>query len=185
MRAPAPVRQPDVIPAGYEKRLDSVPNSTPVWPGKDPAGRSRYGNSGSGSANPTLSPAIRGDPTRSEPSPSNLVPVGQTASGQKSVLPANEPRPSGRGGGYPAAAPQWPQATDQFRYILRRLRDLGATYYLLESWGAKAEYYRFHARIMAVGGSANYVRHFEATDTDALRAMARVVEEVEAWRGSR
>jgi len=52
---------------------------------------------------------------------------------------------------------------------------------LLETWGAEGQYYRFHAR-MAVGGSASYVRHFEVTDTDAVRAMARVLEQVEAWR---
>jgi hypothetical protein len=35
---------------------------------------------------------------------------------------------------------------------------------------------------MAVGGSADYVRHFEATDTEAVRAMAKVLEQVEAWQ---
>ncbi len=71
---------------------------------------------------------------------------------------------------------------DRFTYIQRRLRQLGATYYLLESWGAEGEYFRFHCR-MAVGGNENYTQHFEATEADALEAMARVLSEVETWRG--
>jgi hypothetical protein len=69
---------------------------------------------------------------------------------------------------------------DRFTYIQRRLRQLGATYYLLESWGAEGEYFRFHCR-MAVGGNEKYTRHFEATEADALEAMARVLSEVETW----
>jgi len=75
------------------------------------------------------------------------------------------------------------RATDQFTQLQRRLRELGATYYLLETWGVRGELYRFHTRI-AVGGNANYTRHFEATEPDALRAMRKVLAEVEAWRGA-
>ncbi len=71
--------------------------------------------------------------------------------------------------------------SDRFTYIQRRLRELGATYYLLETWGDQGQYYRFHAR-MAVGGSPDYVRHFEATETDALQAMVAVLRQVERWR---
>ena len=80
--------------------------------------------------------------------------------------------------------PQPPHTVDRFTYIQTRLRELGATYYLLESWGSDGQYFRFHCR-MAVGGSQGYARHFEATESDALQAMARVLEEVESWRGSR
>ena len=82
------------------------------------------------------------------------------------------------------AGPAPRQTVDRFTYIQTRLRELGATYYLLESWGADGQYFRFHCR-MAVGGSQGYARHFEATESDALQAMARVLNEVEAWRGSR
>jgi len=83
-----------------------------------------------------------------------------------------------------AMSPQPRQTVDRFTYIQTRLRELGATYYLLETWGSEGQYFRFHCR-MAVGGSQGYARHFEATEADALQAMARVLEEVESWRGSR
>jgi hypothetical protein len=70
---------------------------------------------------------------------------------------------------------------DQFDYVEKRLRQLGATYYLLESWGGQRQLYRFYCR-MAIGGSSNYTRYFEATDADALGAMGKVLAEVEAWR---
>ncbi len=74
-----------------------------------------------------------------------------------------------------AASSDWFTATQQ------RLRDLGATYYLLETWGRHGELYRFHCK-MAIAGNADYTRYFEATDTDASRAMQQVLRQVEAWR---
>jgi hypothetical protein len=71
-----------------------------------------------------------------------------------------------------------------FAELERKLREAGATYYLLETWGGEVSSYRFHCR-MAVGGDPNNTRPFEATDADALRAMSRVVEQVEAWRAGR
>jgi len=74
--------------------------------------------------------------------------------------------------------------SDRFTYVLDRLRELGATYYLLETWGNEGQRFRFHCKL-AVGGTPSFPRHFEATDRDALQAMARVLGEVEAWRASR
>ncbi len=70
---------------------------------------------------------------------------------------------------------------DRFTEMERRLREYGATYYLLETWGSAGELYRFHCR-MAVANNGAYSRHFEATDRDALKAMADVLAQVEAWR---
>lgn len=70
---------------------------------------------------------------------------------------------------------------DQFVFIEKRLRDLGASYYLLENWGDQGECYRFHCRI-AVAKGGNFTKHFEATDTQPLGAMTRVLADVEAWR---
>jgi hypothetical protein len=70
---------------------------------------------------------------------------------------------------------------DRFTEMERKLREFGATYYLLETWGNAGELYRFHCR-MAVANNAAYSRHFEATDRDALKAMADVLAQVEAWR---
>jgi len=73
---------------------------------------------------------------------------------------------------------------DRFTYVLDRLRELGATYYLLETWGNEGQRFRFHCK-MAIGGNPSYTRHFEASDRDALQAMARVLTEVEGWRAGR
>lgn len=72
-------------------------------------------------------------------------------------------------------------AADQFRAIPERLRQLGATYYLLEAWGNDQQMYRFYCK-MAVGGSADYTRYFEASHSDPLQAMQQVLQQVEAWR---
>jgi hypothetical protein len=73
---------------------------------------------------------------------------------------------------------------DPFSQAEHRLRQLGATYYLLESWGQQEQLYRFYCRV-AVAGSPNYTRYFEATAAEPLGAMSRVLAEVEAWRGGR
>lgn len=72
-------------------------------------------------------------------------------------------------------------STDWFRWTQQRLRELGATYYLLETIGPKGDQYRFHCT-MAIGGDPQYTRTFEATDTDPTAAMRAVLDKVEAWR---
>lgn len=81
----------------------------------------------------------------------------------------------------PVATPPSSGHIDQFTAIQQRLQQLGATYYLLETWGSDRNLYRFYCT-MAVGGNANYTRCFEQTDRDPLQAMAKVLSEVEAWR---
>jgi hypothetical protein len=84
----------------------------------------------------------------------------------------------------PGGAAQPGSAGDWFTAIQHRLRDLGATYYLLETWGRQGELYRFHCK-MAIAGNPNYTQHFEATDSDPSRAMQSVLRQVEAWRAGR
>jgi len=85
-----------------------------------------------------------------------------------------------------AAAPQAAgnSTGEQFQVIQGRLRQLGASYYLLESWGVQGELFRFYCK-MAIGGNPNYTRYFEAVDTDPVRVMAKVLQDVEAWRAGR
>lgn len=71
--------------------------------------------------------------------------------------------------------------SDAFNQVQERLRKLGATYYLLESWGDQKREFRFYCR-MAIGGNAQYTRSFWSVDGDALRAMGQVLEQVESWR---
>jgi hypothetical protein len=69
-----------------------------------------------------------------------------------------------------------------FSEMQSKLRQLGATYYLLETWGNEQQFYRFYCK-MAVGGNTNYTRCFESTDADPLAAMSAVLKQVEEWRG--
>jgi len=68
------------------------------------------------------------------------------------------------------------------REIQDRLQKLGATYYVLESWGNDQQLYRFCCK-MAVAGNADYVHCFEATHSNPLQAMQQVLQQVETWRG--
>ncbi len=68
-----------------------------------------------------------------------------------------------------------------FLSMQKRLKDMGATYYLLETWGNQEQLYRFYCK-MSVGGSANYTHCFEATHADPLQAMRDVVRQVEQWK---
>ena len=67
------------------------------------------------------------------------------------------------------------------RDVQDRLQSLGATYYLLETWGNRQELYRFQCRI-AIGKDANFTRYFEAVGDDPLGAMLQVLRQVEDWR---
>ncbi|MHB8901880.1 MAG: hypothetical protein ACYC6Y_24250 [Thermoguttaceae bacterium] len=100
--------------------------------------------------------------------------------GSPQALPATQNSPA-RGSMHLAEALGGASTVDQFVHIERRLRELGAEYYLLENWGNQGECYRFHCRI-AVTNSPNFTRHFEATDSQPLGAMTRVLAEVESWR---
>jgi hypothetical protein len=74
----------------------------------------------------------------------------------------------------------------QFRRIEQRLRELGATYYLLETWGPNADRYRFACK-MAIAGNSEHgpQRFFQATAAEPLRAMQDVLEQVEQWHSGR
>ena len=86
-------------------------------------------------------------------------------------------------GAIPESVAGAPQAADRLVYVQQRLRSLGAHRYSLELWGHGKEYYKFHCS-MPIAGSPTAVRYFEATDADGLKAMSKVLEEVETWRAS-
>jgi len=95
--------------------------------------------------------------------------AGRAPAGNTAILPAGG---AGLNGG------------DRFTLMQSRLKELGATYTLLESWGSKGDLYRFYCKL-AIGGNVNYTRYFEATDPDSFSAMAKVLQQVEAWRAGR
>jgi hypothetical protein len=69
-----------------------------------------------------------------------------------------------------------------FMSMQDRLRRLGATYFLLETWGNQRQFYRFYCQ-MSVGGNSSYTRYFEAINANPLEAMTDVLRQVESWRG--
>ena len=71
---------------------------------------------------------------------------------------------------------------DQFKYVQERLRQLGATYYLLETCGDQKAEFRFFCK-MSVGGNPRVNIPFWCIDADPLKAMTQVLKQVEAWQG--
>ena len=80
--------------------------------------------------------------------------------------------------------PSESESPGQFHSICHRLKELGATYVLLESWGDGQEQFRFYCKI-AIAGNPDYTYRFEATSVDPLAAMANVLRQVESWRAAR
>ena len=80
-----------------------------------------------------------------------------------------------------AASTPPPPSTDQFTIIQQRLRDWGATYYRLETWGNSGQMYRFYCK-MAIARSPSHTQYFEATGNEPLQAMGKVLHDVETWR---
>lgn len=109
----------------------------------------------------------------------SAAPAGYEAAGSIQPLPPLDDPARPATGPATTAAPG-----DQFTQIQSRLRALGATHYTLETWGAGGNSFRFQCR-MAAGHSSDYTRQFEATDTDPLRTMQTVLDEVEAWKAGR
>ena len=97
------------------------------------------------------------------------------------VLVNAKPQPSSPLPGHADSANAAPAANAGFEQIEHRLRDLGATYYLLETWGTTNQQYRFHCKI-SVAGTPDNTRSFDAADQDPIRAMRRVLEQVEQYR---
>jgi len=64
--------------------------------------------------------------------------------------------------------------------IEQRLRELGAT--RMEYYWDGPQFYRFGCDA-SVGGDPTYVRHFQATNFDRIRAMGDVLQQIEVWRG--
>jgi hypothetical protein len=110
--------------------------------------------------------------------PVNLVPVSRRSPGGE--LTPGDVRPllalQETGGTQRASR----AGADRFSACQARLRELGSTYCLLETWGSGAELYRFYCKV-GIRGSTNFTRSFEATDPDPVGALSKVVQQVEEW----
>jgi hypothetical protein len=157
-----------VIPANAAMSNPAMGNQSASFSTPADAGRGGQGTYSAGRGGPD-SAARAGSPLQDAPAFGNP--------GRRGAV-ADPPLTPGPRGSQPLDQPE------RFTAMERRLREYGATYYLLETWGNEGELYRFHCK-MAIGNNPNYTRHFEATDRDPLRAMAQVLERVEAWRAGR
>jgi hypothetical protein len=123
--------------------------------------------------------------------PSGAAGPSQIAAAPASNYPRTSPDFQGKNFAAPAAnipplgmQPPSGPGPDRFSMLERRLREYGAIYYLLETWGNDGELYRFHCK-MAIANNPNCTRHFEATHREAMQAMTQVLEQIEAWRAGR
>ncbi|MDZ4819711.1 MAG: hypothetical protein SGJ20_12145 [Planctomycetota bacterium] len=158
---------------------DLLPPGARSAPAGDPAGSSPF-------------PARGEFPGQPGEAPSGNFPASHTASGPPSNLgqPANyeEPAPGTAGQSAPLTAniPANPAADQQiggdhrFRDAQARLRQLGASYYLLETWGESAETYRFFCKVTP-NGDRERMWAFYHTDPDPVVAMNNVIQQIETW----
>jgi hypothetical protein len=68
-----------------------------------------------------------------------------------------------------------------FREAELRLRQLGATYYRLETLEPQASHYRFFCKV-ALGPKEDETLAFFATDRDPRAAIEQVIRQIEGWR---
>lgn len=153
---PAEARRSPAVRALYESPVDGTPPRAP--------------------SDQTLSNALAADLGMPQ-----LVPV---------ATPGRRAGSASRAGYFaPAPGPQERRATtaeslqtsSEAVHVQRRLREMGAAYYALETWGAEGRLFRFHAR-MSTADAGGGLRHFEAVDADPLRAMTDVLGQVETWQ---
>lgn len=170
--------------ATHEAAEDETDES---WPG------STQGSAAAGAAN-LQAPVVGTDATGSA-SATSQVPPGEAGllPGPHGSTPAwSETPPPVAPASEPPRREPWQNAPpvsdaaeeDTFDSMHRRLEQLGATYYLLETWGRGGALYRFHCK-MAIGENPNFTRQFEATDSNPMVAMKRVLGEVETWHAKR
>jgi hypothetical protein len=120
-----------------------------------------------------------------------LVPIAATSHRADNRVPAGTPAsalpielPNGKQASAVTTSTGAPTASfppGHFREAELRLRELGATYYLLETLGPGSGQYRFYCKV-AFGPKPEEMLAFFATDRDPLAAMHQVARQVEAWR---
>jgi hypothetical protein len=145
---------------------------------------------------------IAGSPGQSTTFPQNGTPENRefaaARTGGTSQFPAaNEGFPPRRDGVVPngigAEIPQVSGAASQtpgnananadatIKAIHERLKQLGATYYVLEPCGDRMDSFRCFSKV-AIGGNPHVTRNFQQIDADPVKAMSTVLQQIEDWR---
>ncbi|MDR2757529.1 MAG: hypothetical protein LBC20_17705 [Planctomycetaceae bacterium] len=68
-----------------------------------------------------------------------------------------------------------------FPILETQLKQLGAKYYRLEKWGSRGELFRFSCYV-SPSEPYQYQKYFQAIDSDELRVMESVIEEIKRWK---
>jgi hypothetical protein len=106
----------------------------------------------------------------------DVSPAGVAAGGPSTSPYATNVRPPSEASGASSFG-----SDEKFKQAEMRLRELGATHYMLETWGPDNNRYRFVCK-MAIGGNAEVNRYFQAIDDSPWQAMDTVLKQVEQWR---
>lgn len=117
------------------------------------------------------SAAVNDAPTVTQTGSIANAPVGQTSG--SAAMP--------RTGIERAGAPPSGDAASPFAGLETALRALGASQYVLETWGERGESYRFSCRLKSLDRSQPD-RVFETVDGDAIEAMSKVLRQIQAYR---
>lgn len=155
--------------------------SRPEMPDKQspvpPAGSREDPPTGPSQTGPLAGPG--GDATRHGPLMAGPPPTGRVGHAA-AVEPPEAASGSCRSEG--TAAPD-DEVADTVAAIEQRLRQLGASYYLLERWGHRRSLYRFQCR-MPLKDDPNHYTQFQAIEDQPLRAMQDVLRRIEAWQST-
>ncbi len=178
----APAWPSATVSLGTQAGDGSVTGNHQVVPGGNLQPASLFANAGQSTTQGTLA---RFD----QPAGPQAAPAWPNAGSPTNAYGAGNPPPFTSGDPHanaPRPLPTTPPVAgpDHFNQLERRLREYGAVYYLLETWGNDGELYRFHCK-MAIANNPNLTRQFEATHREALQAMTQVLEQIEAWRAGR
>jgi hypothetical protein len=156
---------PTVVPLNYEVPVGGLQGQSTTFPQNTNAENRDF-------------PAVRAGGTSQLPSTSATLPLRQ-----------NNAIPNGSGANYSlsaggtsqqhANAISDPDAT--ITAIHERLKQLGATYYVLEPYGERMESFRCFCKV-AIGGNPHFTRNFQQIDADPIRAMSTVLQQIEDWR---
>ena len=71
--------------------------------------------------------------------------------------------------------------TQDFESLEIRLKALGATYYKLEKWGNRGEWFRFSCFVTSSQGYT-YEKHFQSIGSDVVTVMQTVIADIETWK---